>query len=152
MPLLTDSRLSRDFSWPGLRRGERTVRDALRYEKMRGIILTRVCLSFSLPPSLPWPVLPFLYLPPLSLPLLSLSYPSLPYPSLIPLFLLTFLSPCFLTVKKERALQLVTLDPHGPNELRCNQPLSNMKEFLDAFEVKEGSKMFKIEAERVDIW
>ena len=55
-------------------------------------------------------------------------------------------------VKKERALQLVTLDPHGPNELRCNQPLSNMQDFCDAFDVKEGNKMFKIEVERVDIW
>ena len=33
--------------------------------------------------------------------------------------------------KKERALQLVTLDPHGPNELRCNGPLSNIPEFLE---------------------
>jgi hypothetical protein len=33
-------------------------------------------------------------------------------------------------VKKERALQLVTLDPHGPNEMRCNGTLSNVPEFL----------------------
>lgn len=35
------------------------------------------------------------------------------------------------TVKKERAMQLVTLDPHGPNELRCNGTLSNVPEFLE---------------------
>ena len=35
------------------------------------------------------------------------------------------------TVKKERALQLVTLDPHGPNELRCNGTLSNVQEFFE---------------------
>jgi hypothetical protein len=29
-------------------------------------------------------------------------------------------------IGKERALQLVTLDPHGPNEFRCNGPLSNI--------------------------
>lgn len=34
------------------------------------------------------------------------------------------------TVKKERAMQLVTLDPHGPNELRCNGTLRNVAEFL----------------------
>lgn len=34
------------------------------------------------------------------------------------------------TVKKERAMQLVTLDPHGPNEMRCNGTLSNVPEFL----------------------
>ena len=55
-------------------------------------------------------------------------------------------------VKKERALQLVTLDPHGPNELRCNQPLSNMEEFCAAFGVVEGDKMWKHVENRVDIW
>ena len=33
--------------------------------------------------------------------------------------------------EKERALQLVTLDPHGPNELRCNGTLSNVQEFIE---------------------
>jgi putative endopeptidase len=54
--------------------------------------------------------------------------------------------------KEQRALQLVTLDPHGPNELRCNQPLSNMEEFCAAFGVVEGDKMYKEPAARVDIW
>jgi hypothetical protein len=39
--------------------------------------------------------------------------------------------PPALAVKKERAIQLVTLDPHGPNELRCNGTLSNVPEFLE---------------------
>lgn len=34
-------------------------------------------------------------------------------------------------VKKERAIQLVTIDPHGPNELRCNGTLSNIPEFYE---------------------
>ena len=55
-------------------------------------------------------------------------------------------------VKKERALQLVTLDPHGPNELRCNGPLSNMVEFLEAFDVNDGDPMYKPPEQRVDIW
>lgn len=55
-------------------------------------------------------------------------------------------------ITKERALQLVVLDPHGPNELRCNGPLSNMSEFHEAFGVNEGSPMFRPVAERVDIW
>jgi putative endopeptidase len=46
----------------------------------------------------------------------------------------------------------VTLDPHGPNELRCNQPLSNMEEFLEAFNITEGHTMFKVKDQRVDIW
>ena len=42
------------------------------------------------------------------------------------------------TVKKERAIQMVTLDPHGPNELRCNGTLSNVAEFL---EVGKGGRV-----------
>jgi putative endopeptidase len=55
-------------------------------------------------------------------------------------------------VKKERAIQLVTLDPHGPNELRCNGTLSNVQEFFEAFNIKEGSAMYKAVEDRVDIW
>eukprot|EP01038_Epipyxis_sp_PR26KG_P004814 gene4814-6744_t len=54
--------------------------------------------------------------------------------------------------KKERALQLVTLDPHGPNELRCNGTLTNVQEFFEAFNIKEGDPMYRVEADRVDIW
>jgi len=55
-------------------------------------------------------------------------------------------------ITKERSLQLLTLDPHGPNEMRCNGPLSNMPEFHEAFSVKEGDAMFLPEENRVDIW
>jgi putative endopeptidase len=52
------------------------------------------------------------------------------------LFRLSTMSCCHIlkfnyTVKKERAVQLVTLDPHGPNEMRCNGTLSNVSEFLE---------------------
>lgn len=53
---------------------------------------------------------------------------------------------------KERALQLLTIDPHGPNNMRCNQTLANIQEFHDAFDVKEGNEMFKVAEKRVDIW
>ena len=55
-------------------------------------------------------------------------------------------------INKERALQLLTVDPHGPNPSRCNGPLSNMAEFHDAFEVSEGSPMYIEKEKRVDIW
>mmetsp|Transcript_4278 Transcript_4278/g.7021 ORF Transcript_4278/g.7021 Transcript_4278/m.7021 type:complete len:444 (-) Transcript_4278:927-2258(-) len=55
-------------------------------------------------------------------------------------------------VKKERALQLVTLDPHGPNELRCNGTLKNVPEFLEAFGILDGDPMFLPQEQRVDIW
>jgi len=55
-------------------------------------------------------------------------------------------------ITKERALQLLTIDPHGPNELRCNGPLSNMSEFHEAFSVTEKDSMYKEAEVRVDIW
>jgi len=55
-------------------------------------------------------------------------------------------------ITKDRALQLITIDPHGPNEMRCNGPLSNIAEFLEAFNIPEDSIMFRPEGNRVDIW
>ena len=55
-------------------------------------------------------------------------------------------------ITKERSLQLLTIDPHGPNEMRCNGPLSNMAEFHEAFEVSEGDPMYRPVESRVDIW
>ncbi len=47
---------------------------------------------------------------------------------------------------------MLTLDPHGPNELRCNGTLSNIQEFFEAFHVTSGDKMYREEHDRVDIW
>ena len=43
-------------------------------------------------------------------------------------------------------------DPHSPGMYRANGPLTNMTEFYSAFDVKEGDKMYRSEAERVKIW
>ena len=53
---------------------------------------------------------------------------------------------------RERSLQLLTLDPHGPNEMRTNSPLSNIAEFHEAFGVKENDPMYKEKSKRVNIW
>jgi len=55
-------------------------------------------------------------------------------------------------ITKERSLQLLTIDPHGPNSMRCNGVVSNMPEFHAAFDVQEADKMFRPEATRVNIW
>ncbi len=47
---------------------------------------------------------------------------------------------------------MVITDPHSPGNFRVNGPLSNLQEFHDAFGVKEGDKMFRPKAERVEIW
>ncbi|GMI39336.1 hypothetical protein TeGR_g4133 [Tetraparma gracilis] len=55
-------------------------------------------------------------------------------------------------ITDDRAKQLVTIDPHGPNDFRSNGPLRNMPEFHEAFGVKEGDPMWKPVEERVDVW
>lgn len=55
-------------------------------------------------------------------------------------------------ITKERALQLITIDPHGPNEMRCNGTLSNIPEFHEVFSVTENDPMYKGADVRVDIW
>lgn len=55
-------------------------------------------------------------------------------------------------ITEERAKQLVTIDPHGPSELRCNGPLSNMPEFHEAFGITEGDPMYRPIDKRVDVW
>jgi putative endopeptidase len=49
------------------------------------------------------------------------------------------------------AMQIMT-DVHAPNFLRVNGPFSNVKEFYDAFGIKEGDKMWRPDSSRVVIW
>ena len=46
----------------------------------------------------------------------------------------------------------ITIDPHSPDEFRCNQIISNIDTFYDAFEVKEGDGMWLDRESRVSIW
>lgn len=55
------------------------------------------------------------------------------------------------TRPEEIASRIVT-DPHSPNLWRCNGPLSNMEAFYQAFNVKEGDKMYKPANERAKVW
>ena len=43
-------------------------------------------------------------------------------------------------------------DPHSPSEYRANGPVINMDEFYDAFDVKQGDRMYKPKSERIKIW
>jgi len=46
----------------------------------------------------------------------------------------------------------VATDPHSPGEFRALGSLSNMPEFYEAFNVKEGDKMYIAPEKRVKIW
>eukprot|EP00850_Spirogloea_muscicola_P011579 SM000072S21213 [mRNA] locus=s72:364201:367847:- [translate_table: standard] len=54
--------------------------------------------------------------------------------------------------REAEALRRLTIDPHAPPPLRCNGPLSNIDDFLTAFDIKEGDPMYRSGDLRVDIW
>lgn len=55
------------------------------------------------------------------------------------------------TRPEELASRIVT-DPHSPNELRANGPLSNFEPFYKAFNVQPGEKMYRPDSLRAKIW
>lgn len=54
--------------------------------------------------------------------------------------------------KDETLRTQVNTDPHAPSMYRAIAPLTNMKEFYDAFGIKPGDKMYRDEGDRVRIW
>ncbi len=54
--------------------------------------------------------------------------------------------------RPEMAAQLLAIDPHSPNEFRCNVIAANVAEFYEAFDVEKGSKMWIEPEDRVTIW
>ncbi|WP_308492076.1 M13 family metallopeptidase [Microbacterium terrisoli] len=49
-------------------------------------------------------------------------------------------------------IRLLTIDPHSPNEFRCNQIVRNVDAFYDAFDVTESDALWLPEQQRVTIW
>ena len=40
--------------------------------------------------------------------------------------------------RDEEVIRLLAIDPHSPNEFRCNQIVRNIDEFYEAFDVERG--------------
>lgn len=57
-----------------------------------------------------------------------------------------------INMRPEFLKNMVQTNPHSPGIFRGNGPLSNMQEFYDAFNVKEGDKMYRPKSERAEIW
>ncbi|RYD50982.1 MAG: M13 family peptidase [Sphingobacteriales bacterium] len=55
-------------------------------------------------------------------------------------------------IRPEEAASRIVTDPHSPGEYRTNGPLSNIKEWYQAFNVKPGAKMYRPENERAKVW
>ena len=54
--------------------------------------------------------------------------------------------------REAETIRLLTIDPHSPNEFRCNQIVRNVDAFYDAFDVQESDALHLPAAERVTIW
>ncbi|MGN6795406.1 MAG: M13 family metallopeptidase [Streptosporangiaceae bacterium] len=55
-------------------------------------------------------------------------------------------------IRDEEVIRLLAIDPHSPNEFRCNQIVRNLDEFYAAFDVGAGDEMWLEPAARVRIW
>ncbi|MFT4229563.1 MAG: M13-type metalloendopeptidase [Microbacterium sp.] len=49
-------------------------------------------------------------------------------------------------------VRLLTIDPHSPNEFRCNQIVRNIDAFYEAFDVTDGDELWLAPDDRVTIW
>ncbi len=54
--------------------------------------------------------------------------------------------------RPEALKKQVKTDPHSPGQVRAVQPLRNIDAFYQAFDIKEGDKMYMKPQERVKIW
>lgn len=54
--------------------------------------------------------------------------------------------------REAETIRLLTIDPHSPNEFRCNQIVRNIDAFYDAFEVTESDALWLDADKRVTIW
>ena len=55
-------------------------------------------------------------------------------------------------IRDEETIRLLAMDPHAPNEFRCNQIVRNLDEFYTAFDVGASDEMWLEPAARVRIW
>ncbi|MTA06179.1 MAG: peptidase M13 [Actinobacteria bacterium] len=54
--------------------------------------------------------------------------------------------------RPEEVRRRIAIDPHSPDEFRCNQIVRNVQEFYDAFGVTDKDQLWLAEQERVRIW
>ncbi|RFA17408.1 peptidase M13 [Subtercola boreus] len=54
--------------------------------------------------------------------------------------------------RDEEVIRLLAIDPHSPNEFRCNQIVRNIGEFYEAYSVGESDALWLAPDDRVNIW
>lgn len=67
-------------------------------------------------------------------------------------FFLSWAQAWQIKLRDEEALRLLSIDPHSPNEFRCNQIVRNLDAFADAFGLTPGDALWLAPDDRVTIW
>ena len=67
-------------------------------------------------------------------------------------FFLSWAQAWQLKSRDEEVMRLLAIDPHSPNEFRCNQIVRNIDEFYTGFEVDSDDALWLDPADRVRIW
>ncbi|WP_167137428.1 M13-type metalloendopeptidase [Diaminobutyricimonas sp. TR449] len=67
-------------------------------------------------------------------------------------FFLSWAQAWQMKLRDEEALRLLSIDPHSPNEFRCNQIVRNIDAFYEAFGVTESDRLWLDPEKRVTIW
>jgi len=67
-------------------------------------------------------------------------------------FFLSWAQAWQITLRDEEALRLLQVDPHSPNEFRCNQIVRNLDAFSDAFGLTPSDALWLDPDDRVTIW
>ncbi len=67
-------------------------------------------------------------------------------------FFLSWAQAWQIAIRPEEALRLLSIDPHSPNEFRCNQIVRNIDAFYEAFDVTADDALWLAPDERVTIW
>ncbi|MCW4385845.1 peptidase M13 [Salinibacterium sp. SYSU T00001] len=67
-------------------------------------------------------------------------------------FFLSWAQAWQLKARDEEVVRLLAIDPHSPNEFRCNQIVRNIDAFYETFDVSQDDALWLDPSERVTIW
>ncbi|MET0783470.1 MAG: M13-type metalloendopeptidase, partial [Leifsonia flava] len=67
-------------------------------------------------------------------------------------FFLSWAQAWQLKARDEEVIRLIAIDPHSPNEFRCNQIVRNIDEFYTTFDVQPTDALWLAPEDRVTIW
>jgi putative endopeptidase len=67
-------------------------------------------------------------------------------------FFLSWAQAWQLKARDEEVIRLISIDPHSPNEFRCNQIVRNIDDFYTTFGVTASDALWLQPADRVTIW